>query len=315
VRRRKCRDAPISLGCNKGFFMANVKQAVRVEDHKAPPETTAAAPAPSNDLMKELKVTGHMMSLPAGLFCIVNETNPTAGNSGGLPGVRISPPPLGGQNVEIAGFRPDGWLGPDGDATLVRIRRGPAQILVTIYQVPGEPDSAPKLQVRQLLGDSGAASAANPPVGTPAPQAREKMDMLAHIQTRGDVGVKFGDWLGERASGNWIEGFAIAAPEGVEPADLSYQAVLGRGWLSPWVEAGAYCGSRGMALPLLGLRVRLTGEAAELYDIGVSATFLGGGAAGPVGNDETCEAPELAPLEAIQLTLTPKARKPVRGKR
>jgi hypothetical protein len=253
-----------------------------------------------------------MMALPPGLFCIVNETNPGAARSGGLPGVRISPPPVNAQNVEIAGFRSDGWLGPEGDAILVRVRRGPAQVLVTIYERPGPAEFAPKLQVRQLQAEAGPlASVAQ----TEVSPAREVMDLLAHIQTRGDVGAKFGDWLGERASGNWIEGFGISAPEGIKPADLSYQAVLGRGWLSPWVEAGAYCGSRGMALPLLGLRVRLTGEAAEQYDISVSATFLGGATAGPVGNDETCEATELAPLEAIMVTISPRGRRPLRSRR
>jgi len=296
--------------------MANVKQATRAaETRKAeaapPPKPAAQAPAPTpvppGKMMQELRVTGHMMSLPTGLFCIVNETSATTGRSGGMPGVRISPPPVGAQEVEIVGFRPDGWLSADGDATLVRVRRGPAQVLVTIYQLPDQPDSAPKLQVRQLLGETAEAA--------PAPAAPQRVDILAHIQTRGDVGARFGVWLGERGSQNWIEGFAVAAPEGMDPADLSYQGVLGRGWLSPWVEAGAYCGSRGMALPLLGLRVRLSGEAAENYDIATSASFVGGTEAGPVGNDETCEGAELAPLEAILITLTPKTRKPAKGKR
>ena len=57
-----------------------------------------------------------------------------------MPGVRISPPPTGGQNVEISGFRDDGWLNAEGDAALVRIRRHPTQVLVTIYQLPNMPD-------------------------------------------------------------------------------------------------------------------------------------------------------------------------------
>jgi hypothetical protein len=161
------------------------------------------------------------------------------------------------------------------------------------------------LQVRQLLGGEAPAAA---PAAAPPP-APVRVDLMAHIQSRGDVGANFGDWLGERGSNNWIEGFAISAPEGIDPADLSYQAVLGRGWLSPWIESGQYCGSRGMALPLLGLRVRLGGEAAEQYEISYAASFVGGTSAGPVGNDETCEGDTLAPLEALQVTLTPRTRK------
>ncbi len=265
----------------------------------------------------ELKVTGHLMTLPPGLFCIINEINPGAVRHNGMPGVRVSPPPSGGQHVEISGFRADGWLSAEGDATLVRIRKKTAQILVTIYQLPNEPDSAPRLQVRQLLGEGDMLGGAmQAPAAAPQPEPEPvKLDFMAHIQSRGDIGAKFGDWLGESGSNNWIEGFSIEAPAGLAAAELSYQAVLGRGWLSPWVEAGAYCGSRGMALPLLGLRIRLQGAAAEKYDITCAASFVGGAKAGPVGNDQTCEAETLAPLESFQITLTPRARKSGRSKK
>lgn len=259
--------------------------------------------SPESATVQELRVTAHMMSLPSGLFCFVNEG--VNARRDGMPGIRVSPPPSGVQNVEITGFRPDGWLNADGDAALVRVSKGPAQVLVTIYQLPNMPESAPKLQVRQLLGAAemppGRSAASDPPASS---------DIVAHIQSRGDVGAGFGAWLGERGSHLWIEGFALNAPEGIDPKDLSYQALLGRGWFSPWAEAGEYCGSRGMALPLLGLKVRLSGAAAEQYELHCSASFVGGGMAGPMGNDETCEDAALAPLEAFQLTLT---RKPRRG--
>jgi hypothetical protein len=261
--------------------------------------------------IQELKVTGHLMQLPAGLFCFVNEANPAAHRQGGMPGVRVSPPPMGEKNIEISTFRPDGWLNADGDAALVRVRKGPAQVLVTIYQLPNTKDPAPRLQVRQLL----TADEVPAPPAPPPPPAAVQRDMMAHIQTRGDVPGPFGAWLGERGSNNWIEGLAIYAPDGVAPEELSYQGVLGRGWLSPWVPAGEYCGSRGMALPLLGLRVKLSGEAAQQYDIAVSASFVGGATAGPVGNDETCEGDTLAPLEAFIVTLTPRAAKPGRSRK
>ncbi len=273
-----------------------------------PAQKTDQEPAPKPALqagsIEELKVSGHLMTLDAGLFCIVNEASAAATAEHGLPGVRISPPPIGAKGIEITGFRADGWLSGHGDAALVRVSEGPAQILVTVYQIAGLADAAPRLQVMRL---------ANGPVQAPAApltpvQPPEIMDVLAHIQTRGDVGAKFGDWLGEPGAAAWIEGIAIAAPEGIASTDFSYQAVLGRGWLSPWVEAGQYCGSRGMALPLLGLRVRLRGEAAERFEIACEASFVDGSTAGPVGNDETCEADSLAALEAVRISLAPRVR-------
>jgi len=282
--------------------MAPVKTATKPEEAATLPAGPEAAPAGQSNV-QELKVTGHMMALPAGLFSFVNEANPSAARNHGLPGVRVSMPPTGGQNVEIVGFRSDGWLNGTGDAALVRVRKTPGHVLVTIYQYPNQTES-PRLQVRQLLGGDTPAPAQ--PATAPAPVP---MDMMAHIQSRGDVGAKFGEWLGERGSNNWIEGFAISAPAGIDPADFSYQAVLGRGWLSPWMDAGQYCGSRGMALPLLGLRIRLNGEAADHFEISYSAAFVGGASAGPVGNDETCEGDTLAPLESFQVTLTPRTRR------
>ena len=201
---------------------------------------------------------------------------------------------------------------------LVRIKNQAAQVLVTVYQLANMPDASPRLQVRQLLGEAHIAADA-PPAAASAPEPhatpKDRADIVAHIQSRGDVGTKFGDWMGKKDSQNWIEGFAIHAPEGIVPTDLTYQAVLGRGWLSPWVDAGQYCGSRGMALPLLGIRIRLSGDAAEQYDISYSATFVGGASSGPVGNDETCEAETLAPLESFQITLAPRGRKVTKSKK
>jgi hypothetical protein len=70
--------------------------------------------------------------------------------------------------------------------------------------------------------------------------------------------------------------------------DIEYQAVLGRDWLSPWVEGGKFCGSRGMAVPLLGLKLRLKGAAAEEYHCSYMASFVDGTRAGPVPAGEAC---------------------------
>ena len=201
----------------------------------------------------------------------------------------------------------------------MRIRKQPSQILVTIYQLPHEEEAKPRLQVRQLLGASETGDVLPPHAlqaqAAAVAAAAAKANVMAHIQSRGDVGTVFGEWLGESGSNNWVEGFAFNAPEGVAAADFTYQAVLGRGWLSPWVEAGQYCGSRGMALPLLGFRIRLQGALAEAFELSASASFIDGSACGPVGSDATCEGEKLAPLEAMTVSLAARARKPPRAKR
>lgn len=289
------------------------------------PEANAAsaAKAPAQKVITELKVSGHLMALDPGLFCIVQMPSRVSEPGSGLPGVRISHSPNPASRpeaVSISTFRPDGWLLSGGDAALVRVLGGPAQVLVTIYQSPVGKDAAPSLQVLRLLEPApvpAAAAAARRgpgPVAVPntnaPPPAGEKgqtvMEMVAHIQERGDVGAMLGDWLGEKGSKRWIEGFGVAPTRAIGPKDIEYQAVLGRGWLSPWVEGGQFCGSRGMALPILGLRLRLRGPAADAFDVSYSASFTDGTAIGPVDAGEACEAESLAPIEAFQIVVRPR---------
>jgi hypothetical protein len=281
-------------------------------------DSASDARAPGQKLVQELKVSGHLMNLDTGLFCVVQTPSKSGDPSQGLPGVRISLPPGVASRpdaVSIKSFRDDGWLHRNGDAALVRVEGGPAQILVTVYQAPNVQDAAPNIQVLRLIDADPAQSA--PPARTSAPPMAPVpaiagppvvMDMVAHIQGRGDVGGLIGEWLGDRGSKRWIEGFALAPLKDVAASEIEYQAVLGRGWLSPWVEGGQFCGSRGMALPILGLRVRLKGAAAEKFDCVYAASFVDGTASPLVAAGEPCEAESLAAVEAFRVVITAKVQ-------
>jgi len=266
----------------------------------------------STNPITELKVSGHLMTMDEGLFCIFNTPGGTPPDDDtGLPGVRVTAAPGSGGfagQVSISGFNGDGWLGGDAGAALVRIQGGPAQVLVTVYQAADGAHDAPKLQVIRLTEEAApepAAPAPAPVATVPQPSAGQPIEVAAHIYGRGDVGGRMGDWMGEPGSKRWIEGFGLAPSAGIAAADIEYQAVLGRGWLSPWAEGGQFCGSRGMSLPILGLRVRLRNDAAAAYAVQVSATFVDGSRVGPVIDGSACEAPSLSPLEAFQVTLVP----------
>jgi hypothetical protein len=256
------------------------------------------------------------MTLEPGLYCIVHNPSRAAEAASGLPGVRLSlpPGPLGRpEAVSICSFREDGWLQGAGDAALVRVAGGPAQVLVTIYQSSNaDAASAPNLQVVRLL-ESGGRQAVPVPGALAGQVSPQEVDVLAHVQSQGDVGCRLGSWIGERGSKRWIEGFAIAPASGIPADDIEYQAVLGRGWTSPWVEGGQFCGSRGMALPILGLRVRLRGVTATTHECLYAATFVDGASIGPVMGGEACEAESLAPVEAFSVTIRPRtaAKAPV----
>ena len=273
----------------------------------------AARETSTQNRIAELKVSGHLMTLDTGLFCLFQAPGAAAANDpSGLPGLRVSlPPGAAGRPdlVAISTFRQDGWMN-GADAALIRVSDGPAQVLVTVYQSPlAPPETAPRIQVMRIGAESGTAAAQAPaPAAAPGGPAQatvplEKADVVAHVQRTGDVGVRFGEWVGTRGSRQWIEGFSVTPGDGIKPGDIEYQGVLGRGWLSPWIEGGKFCGSRGMALPLLGLKLRLKGNVAKTHECSYAATFVDGSSVGPVPGGETCEAESLAALEAFQIMI------------
>jgi hypothetical protein len=275
-----------------------------------------ATTAPTQ-LVKELKVSAHLMTLQTGVFCVYHsEGSAPPDPATGLPGARLTlPPGPSARHVTIRSFREDGWLGGPDMAALVRVSEGPAQILMTVYMLPESPHAAPKLQVMRLSDAAPPLPTADPDLipeaapdtvnGGDAGAPPREPEIAAHIQLRGDVLARLGEWIGEPGSQRWIEGFAVAPRGDVHPDEIEYQAVLGRGWLSPWAAGGQFCGSRGMALPILGLRVRLRGAALATHSVEVSARFTDGTAIGPVSAGEPSEAPNLAPLEAFQIVVRP----------
>jgi Clostridial hydrophobic W len=268
---------------------------------------------PAENRVQELRASAHLMTLDTGTFCLVNGSNKLADDA--ISGVRVSVTDPTDPNVTVVSFRSDGWLTGGGDSALIRVLAGPAQILVTIYQPTGAAaENGPKLRVIRLSEQPAAEGTAPGPASTgvrrPVMVLTEPHDIIAHIQRTGDTGRSFGEWVGTPGSQMAIEGFSLTAPKELEPGDLTYQAVLGRGWMSPWSESGQFCGSRGMALPILGLRVKLSGAAAKQYVLRYDATFVDGTKLEGLGSEDTCETATLAALEAMRIELAPKTPAP-----
>jgi hypothetical protein len=150
---------------------------------------------------------------------------------------------------------------------------------------------------------AGHGQPAAPPEGSPDFMPA---GVVAHIQNVGDVEGHLGDWIGERGSGRWIEGLRIIPPQDISQDDFRYQIVLGRNQLSPWVPAGKYCGSEGLAMPLRGFCLALSGNIAANYECQYSGTFVDGSQSGLIAVGQVCAAATLAPLEAFQITLRPR---------
>ena len=202
--------------------MSEVTSAVRTHVKAEQPKQPPASSADPSRRIAELQVSAHLMALEAGLFCVFQTPGSAPPDPAtGLPGVRITPAPgIAGrpEAVSVSTFREDGWL--NGTAALVRVTDGSAQILVTIYQHKGM-DAAPRLQVLRLSGEPTAPDAPTVPfAGRTRPAADPAKpaptpEVMAHVQRMGDVGCKIGEWLGEKGSRQWVEGFGMAPSNGI----------------------------------------------------------------------------------------------------
>jgi hypothetical protein len=269
-----------------------------------------------------LEVSVQILNFEAGLYrmSFASQRGPT---SAGLPWAKLEAPPGAkpGQSAIVVQGE-NGWFSRTGDSALVQVRGERAPLLLTIYQVSGR-DASPEFTVQRLDVQPAAAlqntsaiavtpaaqSLKVPPrtAASPGPQtatiAAGLVAGLAHAEGR-DVAIGADGWIGVPTGRAPLEGFALtlAGPPGV---GVEYSATLGPDWSTPWARDGEFCGSRGLALPILGLTARLVGPNAEQLDLRYLVRFLGGQEVGPMPAGDLCAAPDGAPIEAFRFVIAP----------
>jgi hypothetical protein len=127
--------------------------------------------------------------------------------------------------------------------------------------------------------------------------------IVAHIEHTGDTDSEPDGWAGKRGSGLAIEGFSILLKDDLP--GFSYQTVGPDGALSEPVQLGDYCGTRGKARPVFGLRLCIGVDFADAFDVTYEAQFVDGSRIGPLLAPIVCLAPSKAALEAFRVTISP----------
>jgi len=278
----------------------------------------------------EITSTCHLIPFDPGLYSLSLTPGAQGASGAGLPAARVTTPPgvtgLAGQRstVGISTFRTDGWLGVNDHPVLIRVFEARSPVLITLYwPAASGPGGGPNLQITRMAAEPEPPRAPAPAAGFSSPQPAQQMpaqqmpaqapmartqdpEIIAHVEDRGDVGGRIGDWVGMRGGGLAIQGFSLTPRLGLAPQDLEYRALIAPERLSPWLPGGHFCGSRGLNLPLLGFCIRLSGPAATRYDLAIFARFVDGTEVGPIAADRVCAAESFAPLEAFQLLLRPR---------
>jgi GT2 family glycosyltransferase len=267
-----------------------------------------------------LNSTSQVMRLPRGLyfFSVSTATPPPSSAAAGipLPAVHVCcGPGVAPGQVEIT-TGPDAqgtWLYQSGTMLVVKVAVDQAPMVLTSISVAGAVPlniNIERLDGRQAAPLDPAALAANllagnPGAGAGLPPAPPslRLQVSAHVRSRGDMNFVDAAWAGRVASGLWIESFAVTPLEKITAQDIEYKGLTASGFESPWLSNGAPCGTRGLGVPLVGFSIRLKqGAGTEPYDCEYSGYFRSGITAGPYRNGTPCRSTvPNDPLEGIQI--------------
>lgn len=284
-----------------------------------------------------LSASLQVLPLPAGLFLFaVREATaraPRHGNNRGnnqgdklsLPAVHVGVGPgvRAGQVEFMHGSATrSGWLFAAHDLLVARVKSGGATLILSSLRAPGGDVLSIKVERLDARTDAGPSASAEVEaeegdtgesrpraVGTAAVAAVAaarpslKLQVAAHIRTRGDMNFADGAWAGRVAEGLWIESFAVRPLERFGEQDIEYKGLTASGFETPWVTDARMCGTKGMSTPLVGFAVRLRpGAEAAAYDCEYSGYFRSGTVVGPLRNGAPCRSTHANdPLEGIQL--------------
>jgi hypothetical protein len=266
-----------------------------------------------------------VLPLPPGLYLF----SVTAGSAApprvtgelSLPAVHVGlGPGVRTDQVEfVAGPSTHGaWLFAPGDLLVTKINDTGATLVMTSVRTAG--GDVLSIKVERLEARAEAVSAQRGPsdqVAQPAasasaptrPRPLLPVQIGVHVRSRGDITFADVPWAGRVAPGLWIEAFSVRPLEVFAAQDVEYKALTGSGFETPWLSDDKMCGTKGMAVPLVGFAVRLKATPATAeYDCEYSGYFQSGVTVGPLRNGAPCRSTVANdPLEGIQIRLLKRA--------
>ena len=197
-----------------------------------------------------------------------------------------------------------GTLWRPGSCLVVRALQ-PGALTVEIAPRPNSFSRAASVRVEAL----SQGESASPTPTTPEPRGISNLSdliLIGHVAVMGDVRVAAGEWLGGPKAPSRIEGISIEWPGRPDDITLRYAVTTARPHAASQrvVELGAYAGTRGRSLSLVGIALELSGPAAAARQLSVDATFLGSPVVHRVGSRVSLAGPTgREPLVGLRLGL------------
>jgi hypothetical protein len=170
--------------------------------------------------------------------------------------------------------RKEAVLWEPGSALVVRAT-APAKLSVEV--VAGHEDGSTAASVRIEVLTQGAPRSQLPNwIGASGLDLGD-FQVLGHVAGIGDVLVGPEQWLAGPSAPSRIEGIAIEWPSKPPDIDLHYSVKLAKPQAASgqMTGLGSFAGTRGRAMPVIGMIIELSGPGASAYQFAVEAVFLG----------------------------------------
>jgi hypothetical protein len=251
-----------------------------------------------------LSAAVQVLRLPPAVYLFsVTSTGPVAPRTNGhlsVPAVHVGlAPGVRPDQVEfIAGPSNHGeWLFAPGDILVAKVSSADVTLVLTSVRAPG--GEILSIQVESLNASvetpdesAGEQAVDVEPAAVPVQPASDQplaIQIAAHIRTRGDMRFVDVPWAGRVGPGLWMESFSLRPLEQFTAQDIEYKGLTATGFETAWLSDDKMCGTKGMALPLVGFAVRLKpGALTAAYDCEYSGYFQSGVTVGPVRNGAPC---------------------------
>ncbi|WP_158814055.1 hypothetical protein [Methylocapsa sp. S129] len=165
-----------------------------------------------------------------------------------------------------------------GDGLVVRAA-APGRLTVHVKPLAENGSVAATVRIEPLTQSVAAREPqmkASPEISRTSRDLRD-FRVLAHVASIGDVAARAEQWLAGPSAPSRIEGLSIEWPGKPDDLDICYsvktaraQAVSGQ-----IMQSGGFAGTRGKAVPLVGVMMEMSGPGAAHFQFVAEAIFLG----------------------------------------
>ncbi len=199
------------------------------------------------------------------------------------PKIKVVVNPKHSKNVELilSPEHEDAVLWQPGACLVVRAAR-PGQLFVEVVPIEEGGSRAATVKIETLSQGEVVAPGQRKTTERVVADVNSGMEsgqlsVLGHVAGTGDVRARADEWIAGPASPARIEGLSIDWPGKPDDIDIRYAVKLARPHAASGrtMELGGYAGTRGRALPIVGVTLELSGAGASDFRIVTEAVFLG----------------------------------------